>query len=63
MVRGCVELFHNPGCIGFHLCGAYQRNKAPRRGLLGELARPDQENVESIHTANAKVSRWLGERY
>ena len=30
-------LFDNPGCVGFHLCGAYQRNKARRRGLLDEL--------------------------
>ncbi len=30
-------LFENPGCIGFHLCGAYQRNKARRRGLLDEM--------------------------
>lgn len=51
-----AELFDNPGCIGFHLCGAYQRNKARRRGLLDELERPDQENVELIRAANAKVS-------
>ena len=28
-------LHENPGCIGFHLCGAYQRNKARRRGTVG----------------------------
>ena len=35
-----AALFDNPGCIGFHLCGAYQRNKARRRGLLDEMERP-----------------------
>ena len=56
-----AALFDNPGCIGFHLCGAYQRNKARRRGLLDELERPDQENVELISAANAKVGRWMDE--
>ena len=58
-----AALFDNPGCIGSHLCGAYQRNKARRRGLLDELERPDQDNVELISAANAKVSRWMDERY
>ena len=52
-----AALFDNPGCIGFHLCGAGQRNKARRRGLLDELERPDQENIELIRAVNAKVSR------
>ena len=33
-------LFENLGCIGFHLCGAYQRNKARQRGLLDEFEQP-----------------------
>ena len=53
----------NPGCIGFHLCGAYQRNKARRRGLLDELERPDQEHVELIRGANMRVRHRMGERY
>ena len=58
-----AALFDNPGCIGFHLCGAYQRNKARRRGLLDELERPDQANIDLISAANAKVSRSMAERY
>lgn len=58
-----AALFDNPGCIGFHLCGAYQRNKARRRGLLDELERPDLENVQLITAANAQVSRQMSERY
>lgn len=56
-------LFNNPGCIGFHLCGDYQRNKARRRGLLDEMERPDQEHVELIRIANAKVSQHMDEQH
>jgi len=57
------ELVKNPGCIGFHLCGAYQRNKARRYGLLDEQEKPDQENVELIRAANEKVSQWMAEQF
>ena len=50
-----AQLFENPGCIGFHLCGAYQRNKARRYGLLDEQERPDQENVALMKEANEKI--------
>ena len=58
-----TALYDNPGCIGFHFCGAYQRNKARRRGLLDEMERPDRENVELISGANAKIARWMDERF
>ena len=58
-----ASLFNNPGCVGFHLCGAYQRNKARRRGLLDELEKPDRENVALIRAANLRVSRSLEERF
>ena len=58
-----AALFDNPGCVGFHLCGAYQRNKARRRGLLDELERPDQEHSELMRAANEQVGRWMDERY
>ncbi len=54
-----LELYKNPGCIGFHLCGAYQRNKARRYGLLDELENPDQENVDLISAANHQVLEWV----
>lgn len=50
------SLFNQPGCIGFHLCGAYQRNKARRYGLLDEFENPDTENVQLIRAANLKIS-------
>ncbi|WP_425234401.1 hypothetical protein [Ulvibacterium sp.] len=58
-----TQLFENSGCIGFHLCGAYQRNKARRYGLLDEFENPDTENVEQIKTANQKISQWMEERF
>jgi hypothetical protein len=52
-------LHKNPGCIGFHLCGAYQRNKARRRGLLDEMENPDHEQVKLITDANRQISQWM----
>lgn len=49
-------LHKNPGCIGFHLCGAYQRNKARRRGLLDEMENPDFEQVDLVKRANLEIS-------
>ena len=60
MLKGLLE---NPGCVGFHLCGAYQRNKARRRGLLDELERPDRPNVERITAANMDAQRWVDEQF
>jgi hypothetical protein len=52
-------LHNNPGCIGFHLCGAYQRNKARRYGLIDELENPDKENVTLMQAANNRISRKM----
>lgn len=52
-----------PGCIGFHLCGAYQRNKTRGRGLLDELERPDEENVKLIQAANEKINRYMAAKF
>lgn len=57
------SLYSNPGCVGFHLCGAYQRNKARARGLLDEHERPDMENVEIIKHTNQKIHRWMEEQF
>ena len=55
------QLIENPGCIGFHLCGAYQRNKARRYGLLDEFENPDAENVELIKASNHRIRQWMDE--
>ncbi|MBC9866850.1 MAG: agarase [Opitutae bacterium] len=56
-------LQQNPGCIGFHLCGAYQRNKARKRGLLDEMENPDEEHVRIMTEANHKVARWIDKQF
>ncbi len=48
-----------PGCIGAHLCGAYLRNHARRRGLRDEIERPDSENVALITQANRETADWM----
>ena len=62
-----AEVLHaihkNPGCIGFHLCGAYQRNKARRRGLLDEMENPDLEHIKLITDANQKISQWMDNQF
>lgn len=58
-----ADLINNPGCIGFHLCGAYQRNKARRYGLLDEFENPDSENVNLIKAANDKIHKWMQENF
>lgn len=47
------------GCIGFHLCGAYLRNKARPYGLPDEQETPDAENVALITAANRKAAEWM----
>lgn len=56
-----AALYDNPGCIGFHLCGAYQRNKARRYGLLDERENPDSENVDKIRAANQRIAKRVRE--
>ena len=61
--RQIETLFNNPGCVGFHLCGAYQRNKARARGLLEEQEHPDSENVKLIQKINEKITRLMNDRF
>ena len=58
-----AALHKNPGCIGFHLCGAYQRNKARRYGLLDEQENPDHKNVALMQAANEKIHNWMAEKF
>ena len=56
-------LHANPGCIGFHLCGAYQRNKARRRGLLDEMEKPDAQHVDQMRAANERVTQKMAQMF
>lgn len=49
----------NPGCIGVHLCGAYLRNTARRRGLRDEREQPDVQALEGIAAAHRETAEWM----
>jgi hypothetical protein len=48
-----------PGCVGFHLCGAYLRNEARKRGLRGADETPDRDALTAITTANREAADWM----
>ena len=50
------KVFNNPGCIGFHLCGAFHLNRARRYGLLDERQNVNKHNLNIITKANKKIS-------
>lgn len=56
-------LYEQEGCVGFHLCGAYQRNKQRARGLLDEYEQPDTENVDIIQHTNEKLAVSMENRF
>ena len=45
-------------CVGFHLCGAYLRNRVRNRGLRGSDETPDQIAIEGISAANQEMKEW-----
>lgn len=48
----------NPGCVGFHLCGAYLQNRVRNRGLRNENNEPDMEAIRLITKANQEAAEW-----
>ncbi len=48
-----------PGCVGYHLCGAYLRNTARKRGLRGPDETPDREAIDGIRAANRDMQTWI----
>ncbi len=48
-----------PGCVGFHLCGAYLRNKARNRGLRNWDESPDSRAIEAITKVNRNTADRL----
>ena len=53
-----AALRENPGAVGFHLCGAYLRNQARKRGLRDDHERPDEQVIAAIHAANRETQAW-----
>ncbi len=50
-----------PACVGFHLCGAFMRNKARNRGLISLTEEEDAPVLAEMRKTNAKVQAWIDE--
>jgi hypothetical protein len=48
-----------PGCVGFHLCGAYLRNETRKRALRDAAEKPDTEALRLITKANQEALAWM----
>jgi hypothetical protein len=48
-----------PGCVGYHLCGAYLRNETRKRGLRRADESPDLEALQTIAEANRQAIHWM----
>lgn len=48
-----------PGCIGYHLCGAYLRNETRKRALRDAAEGPDAEAIRAISEANREAADWM----
>jgi len=48
-----------PGCVGYHLCGAYLRNTTRNRALRAADESPDAEAVAAITAANREAEAWM----
>lgn len=48
-----------PGCVGYHLCGAYLRNGARKRALRLADETPDTNAIEGIRKANTEALAWI----
>jgi hypothetical protein len=46
-------------CVGWHLCGAYLRNTARRRGIRNERFEPDDAFVAEITAANEETAEYV----
>ena len=55
MLRALREI---PECVGYHLCGAYLRNRVRRHGLRDEREQPDEMAIQGIRQANAETNAW-----
>ena len=57
--RMLETLRQTPGCIGYHLCGAYLRNETRQRALRDAFETPDSESLKSIVRANRATAEWM----
>lgn len=48
-----------PGCVGYHLCGAYLRNTTRNRALRAADETPDTNALTTITKANREAAEWM----
>jgi hypothetical protein len=56
MLRALREL---PCCVGWHLCGAYLRNRTREHGLRNEDESPNQPLIDAVQQANLDTQTWV----
>jgi hypothetical protein len=56
MIRGLREL---PGCVGWHVCGAYLRNRCRCHGFRDERDQPVAPLVHAASAANHETLDWV----
>ena len=57
MIRGLRDA---PSCIGWHVCGAYLRNRSRGAGFRGEREEPDEAMIAAATAANRETLAWAG---
>ena len=48
-----------PGCVGWHVCGAYLRNRARGYGFLDEKEQADAGFLTAVRGANRETAEWV----
>ena len=56
MIRGLREL---PSCVGWHVCGAYLRNRCRKAGFRNEDESPNQPLIDTATAANQETHKWV----
>jgi len=56
MIRGLRE---TRSCVGWHLCGAYLKNRVRRYGFLDEREQPSQALVSAVQKANRETQVYV----
>ena len=48
-----------PGCVGWHYCGAFLKNRARRQGFMDENEQVQGEFIAAVAKANQETERWV----
>jgi hypothetical protein len=48
-----------PGCVGWHYCGAFLKNRARRHGYMDEREQVQGEFIAAVTSANQETQQWV----